>query len=307
MEFSVQIGVGALFKCITHKGDSSSPTNETPMFPNLVLDTGLNRMSVGVWMDRICVGTGNSTPVGTQTALDAYLTSTTTVLGTDAVGVNTVGTPYYYLRRTWRFNPRGSSANISELGLGWANTNLWNRALIKDTSGNPITITWAGDEYLDIVSEIRHYMPTEVSGSFPLYDKFGSLISTHTYTGKPYLNAGYIQFNTAQVKFDTRAYVTASAMPSAYTDYPTGGAYSAGSTVTTTYPDNRSAQGKLTLGLTEFNGVAMRTFACALLNFLTANSSISPGYKWEISPTITKTSAQSLEANFLIAWSRYTP
>lgn len=307
MNFNFTCKVGALFKCITHKGNPAETSVETPFFHNLVLDAGLNRMSVGTWFDRICVGTGNSTPIVTQTALDTFLAASTTVLGTDAIGINTSGAPYYYFRRTWRYAPRGSNTIIRELGLGWANTNLWNRSLTKDNAGNPTDIPWQGDEYLDIISEVRHYMQDNITGSFPLYDKFGALISTHTFTGKPYLNASSIQAPGGAVRFDSRAYVTASAMPTTYTDYPTGGNYSANSTVVTTYPTARSAQGKLTLGLAEFNGIAIKTFACSIINMMTTNSSLSAAYKFEINPTITKDSTQTLEANFTFAWDRYTP
>ncbi len=67
MNIKLQNQIGAQFKLVAHKGDASIPSRESEWFKNIVLDTGLDQMSVGTWIDRCCVGGGNSTPVASQT------------------------------------------------------------------------------------------------------------------------------------------------------------------------------------------------------------------------------------------------
>ena len=62
MQVNMHSQIGARFKLIAHKGDGV-PTTETEWFNNIVLDAGLARMSVGTWISRCCVGTGNTKPV----------------------------------------------------------------------------------------------------------------------------------------------------------------------------------------------------------------------------------------------------
>lgn len=78
MNLSTKMMVGAVLKLVVRKADTDEIVGETPEFHNLVLMTGLTRMGVGAWIDRCCVGTGNSTPVASQVALDSFLASTTT-------------------------------------------------------------------------------------------------------------------------------------------------------------------------------------------------------------------------------------
>jgi hypothetical protein len=71
---------------------------------------------------------------------------------------------------TWRFGEGIAAGNIAEVGLGWGNATLWNRARIKDAQGKPTVITVFADEYLDVVSEIRVYPAQSLEGSFNLLD-----------------------------------------------------------------------------------------------------------------------------------------
>lgn len=200
MNFQSSMQVGALFKLIVHKGNPEQPTKETPMFHNLVLDAGLDRLSVGSAIGRVCVGSGNSTPVVTQTSLDAFIASTTTTQGSDAGGKQIITEPYYYwARRTYRFGEGVAAGNLSEIGLGWTNTNLFNRALIKDASGNPTTITVLADEFLDVVVELRFYPQRNFTGNFNLLDKLGAVISTHTVEGSCWLGSESSNFELGPV------------------------------------------------------------------------------------------------------------
>lgn len=49
MNFNTNIEIGARFKLVVRKSSDNSISKETEWFHNLVLNSGLNRMSEGVW------------------------------------------------------------------------------------------------------------------------------------------------------------------------------------------------------------------------------------------------------------------
>ena len=295
MQVNMHSQIGARFKLIAHKGDGV-PTKETEWFNNIVLDAGLARMSVGTWINCCCVGTGNTTPAVTQTALASFLASSTTINST-STGLQTTTTPYYRgLTLTWRFSEAVAAGNISEVGMGWGNTTLWNRALVLDANGNPTTITVLSDEYLDVVAEIREYPTLSTTGSFTLVNKLGATISTHTYTGSPYMVAPTATF--AKIASTNLAIYSGIKNDSVTTDPTT----TVGSTTgrSDSYPTSTSIQTVFTCSLTNANGTHQ--------SFMPQMSGLlgSLYYKFQISPTITKTSAQIMTYTTTMTWGRYT-
>lgn len=308
MQLNAHSQVGARFKLIVRKAHDDSIARETDWFCNLVLDTGLARMSAGTWISQCCVGTGNSTPVVTQTALDSFLASTSTQQSSSA-GVQTSTTPYYrWAKVTWRFGQGVAAGNISEVGLGWGNSNLWNRALIKDANGDPTTITVLSDEYLDVVSEVRDYPAQSISGSFNLLDKTGAVISTHTVTGKPVLtgaNAAFLQIIGNEGNNYGAFNVYSGEMGSTVTALPSGSLTNDQlSGMTVTYPTSTSIRIVGTLDLSKANGTH-QSFDLMARGLLTDNYT-TKRYQFQISPTITKTSSQIMTYTLEMSWGRYT-
>lgn len=305
MNIEIPNKIGALFKLVVRKQHDDSIVKETDFFHNLVLDTGLNRMSVGTWIDRCCVGSSNITPSNTQVALQGFVASTT-AYNSDNSGLVSTSPCYLWVRRTWRFAVGVATGNISEVGLGWSNANLWNRALVKDINGNPTTITVLSDEYLDVVSEIRVYPAEVLSGSFNLLDKTGALISAHTYTGKPYLNA--VSWTTSEVKINDGSspspnYVFSGDIGATVTSQPSGSYQRPSvSNIASSHPTARSAKSVITFSPSEANGFAHKSFLIA--NTLLGSNN---GFQIQISPTISKTASQTLKYNFTLSWDRYTP
>lgn len=306
MKFNIENHVGARFKLIAHKGDGV-PVRETEWFNNLVLDAGLARMSIGTWIGRCCVGTGSSVPVTTQVRLDNFLASTTTQQASStAVQVTTL--PYYYsASTTWRFNQGVAAGNISEVGLGWGDSNLWNRALIKDQNKNPTTITVLSDEYLDVVSEIRVYPAGNQSGSFNLLDKTGHVIGAHTYTVSAFINNPRATFD--QVTSD-RFGVYTGIKNNSVTSAPSSILLSSALQNSITYPTPTSMRVVKTLALGEANGIHQSFFlsVCGVVSASggsATNPEYYPGYKFQISPTISKSSSQSMTYTFEMSWGRY--
>lgn len=130
-------------------------------FDNLILDAGLNRLGTGEIASHIQVGSGSSTPTVSQTALDAFVAQTSTVLTGD-VDTYVAGPPEYInIIRGRRFAEGVAAGNLSEVGIGWtaAPGSLFSRALILDGLGSPTTITVLSDEFLDVEYTLRVYPP----------------------------------------------------------------------------------------------------------------------------------------------------
>ena len=291
--------VGALFKLKVHKGDGIA-IQETPWFHNEVLDAGLDQMSTGTWISGCCVGSGNSLPVSTQVQLDAFIARTTKIQ-TSSTSRNTGVEPYYISNQiTWRFAQGVAAGNISEIGLGWGSTQLWNRALIKDISGNPTTITVLSDEYLDVISEVRSYFETAYVGTINLLDKNENIVSTHAVTGKPYIPVS----PHPSISFDKISMSVGSGYSGSMGSIsrtPDGTLFNimGGSS----YPTPSSVNGEFTLSLDVGNGSHKSlTVTTNLIDI-----SMSIGYQFEINPPITKTSAQIMTYTFSMSWGRYEP
>lgn len=320
MNLNVETQVGARFKIVVRKAATDEITQETDWFCNLVLDTGLTRMVNGTWIDRCVVGSGNSTPAVGQTALDNFIAATTTTAAgtSDSAGRNVAAAPYYWwARRTWRFNTGTATGNLSEIGMGWGNTSLWNRALIKDINGNPTTITVLSDEYVDVVSEVRVYPQDNITGTFNMVDKFGATISTHTYTARPLVraaseaSAGWFAGKVNWYRTAQQAdwwLVSASAMPDdVVTTIPSaGGKLPSGSTAT-----GSSVKATVQVSSSELI-FTHRSFEMGITDLMcisgATNSRISHcGYKMEIDPPINKTSNMILTYSYTLTMGRYTP
>ena len=297
MNVQINNSVGARFKLIARKASTEEITRETDWFKNIVLDTGLNRMSVGTWIDRVRVGSGNSTPAASQTQLDNTIASTTTVLsGSDSITKQTTTSPYYAAaKRTYRFGEGVAAGNISEVGCGWGTgLALWNRALVKDLNGNPTTITVLSDEFLDVIIEVRYYPTQSFSGSFNLLNKTGGIVSSHTYTGLPQFIEGPIAFSKVSA-VSTELY---SGSMNGVTTNPTSPL--GWVNTSSTYPSPKTLTCTNSLPLASANG-SIKTIRQSFKTISSANSA----YKFEINPPIVKTNQMVLSFTFSISWNRY--
>lgn len=132
-------------------------TRELASFENLITDGGLNRLGTGGIGDNVYVGSGSTAPANGNTSLVAQVASH----GSYSQSTGAAGSaPYYaWCRRTWRFAQGAAAGNLSEVGVGPAANTLFSRALIKDSNGNPTTITVLSTEFLDVTYEFRIYAP----------------------------------------------------------------------------------------------------------------------------------------------------
>lgn len=143
------------------KGDEVIESLE---FKNLILDSGLSRFMGGVgaatsnWR-YARVGTGTSTPNVAQSTLDAQVSSREATSAQTGINTefNNVWFTYTYL---WAVG--GATGNLSEVGVGasTSGSDLFSRARILDTNGDPTTITVLADEQLRVTYTFRLYRPS---------------------------------------------------------------------------------------------------------------------------------------------------
>ncbi|WP_180072229.1 hypothetical protein [Acinetobacter sp. YH12200] len=308
MNFTTRNEIGARFKLIARKKDGSI-ARETDWFLNKVLASGLAQMSVGTWINRCCVGSGNSTPTSSQTSLDTLVASTTSFL-TD-VGVSHTTSPIYFgARRTWRFGEGVAAGNISEVGMGWSDAAMWNRALIRDILGNPTTITVLSDEFLDVVAEIRVYPPEIQSGSFNVTDKSGAVLEAHSYECIPLIpspgtfSAQKITAeslsNGAVATLHSSGIQTITTGPS----QPSHGVQAPQTTQNNPTPNSLGLTFSLRLSDAVMSIKSIRVGFSLLSSAYSAGGAI--GYQLEISPPFNKTNLMTVNIKLNLTWSEYT-
>jgi hypothetical protein len=145
-----------------------------PTFRNLITNGGLDRMGNNTDYLYYCqIGSGGATPVNADTSLANWLASFLTFASTLK---NPPEPPYYAsITKDFQFPVGAAAGNISEIGIGWTDKgNLFSRALVKDSAGNPTTITVLPDEILQVTYQLRFYPP--------LVDNSGTV----TLAGVPY-------------------------------------------------------------------------------------------------------------------------
>jgi len=161
------------------KADSGQIIQSSPWMNNLITDAGKNRYFGGKYNSDLkgAVGTGNSMPDVSNTELDneLYRKYAEAVTGIPPVFNENGGTIKSIFR--YRFDPGEAAGNISELGLylGYSsNIALFSRALVRDSYGNPTTITVLSDEYLDVYWEFTLEVAGRTTGTLPLHNKDGA-------------------------------------------------------------------------------------------------------------------------------------
>jgi len=309
-KFKMQVYKASDFDANGQLKQNSKPCKETDWFDNIVLDSGLRRLSAGDAAEFLAVGSGNSTPVVTQTGLDALL-ATTNVKSGFLSGRQLATSPIYtWMRSTYRFAVGAAKGNIAEVGLGWfagTSNNMFNRALIRDINGNPVVITVLEDEILDVLVELRHYWKESFSGSFTLKDKTGVVISTHTYTGKPLLAADPTTFVLNNSKMISLNVLSGSMSTSYDTPPNTGWIARENTPISSSYPTTTSERCVFRFAENSGNGSQKTLFVGIpnLVSWFPSDFNVN-GYQWQIDPPITKNNTQTLSYTFTLNWDRYT-
>lgn len=187
------LGLKGYFKFIRTCARTGEVRQETDWFSNLIVNTGLDALGSPTGspsaFNGCVVGSGNTPPAGGDTLLESFVAGTNT-LQTSSRVENLSSAPFYIASRlTFRFGEGVAAGNLSEVGIAIGtgvpigSTTLFSRALIVDGGGAPTTITVLSDEFLDVIWEMRSYLPADGVGTFDL-DILG-VPTSHSYTIRP--------------------------------------------------------------------------------------------------------------------------
>jgi hypothetical protein len=161
-------------------------------FDNLITTFGITLDNAGgFWRPTYCaLGTGTTAPAASNLQLEQPVLDGSGQLAWTYVNWNGTPTPIqettfpyeYKISAVANFTPGIVSGNLTEIGLyqGDPQTGemkVFSRALIKDTNGNPTTLTVANDEYLDVY----YYLKTSFS---PINQPFSININGVARTGR---------------------------------------------------------------------------------------------------------------------------
>ena len=209
---NTNIGMAGEFRCVVKKSDGSTKI-DTGYQKNLILNQGLDFFGYDSgYMTSYCViGSGNSAPAYSQNKLDAFLAATGTT-GSPAYPV--YKTDYdkvrdgnlYKASVTNKYSFTNIVGNICEIGLasGYSSPttyNLCTRALIKDSSGNPTTITVLSGETLDIYYKLWRITDlTDKNTTLNVLDGVGGSVAYNVIT-----RPSYIGFNSGDYDHANRS------------------------------------------------------------------------------------------------------
>lgn len=291
----LKTGMRGYYKLEAFKMDGSHRV-VADWFPNLITNSGLNRLGSGGIIDRAFVGSGSAVPLVTDIAMGA-LVGTTISLQEIVTGNSGVAPYYAWARYRYRFAPGEGDGNLSEVGIGVPSA-LFSRALILDAEGDPTTITVLPDEYLDVIYELRMYPPTT---DILMEAVIGGV--THDLIIRPcnvddtaYWRLQNIHTTGSGGSMSTAAYATDIA---AQESFPSGTSYNATSSTVQAYTDG-SYQRRWNC-----------TWSLGAGNIPTGIRSITFGHtqlgRWQVQfdPVIMKTSALNLMIPFTFHWARY--
>lgn len=140
--------------------------NGEPVFSvpskNLITDYGWTRFSnlnsVDIFNTVLQVGTSNTPPALSDTALGALLASKTGGSGVPSTGSDAIGA-YSATKYSFAFATGAVIGNVAEVGLkvDAADVSLTSRSLVKDAGGNPAVIVCTAIDQLTVVYELRVY------------------------------------------------------------------------------------------------------------------------------------------------------
>lgn len=269
-------------------------------FDNLILNTGLDR--IGASLNAITyarVGSGSTPPEVTDLNLQSPVASTTTVQGAVLFG-NTSSAPYYgWIRKTFRFNTGVAAGVLSEIGIGWGTSSgqLFSRALIKNSSGNPISITVLSNEVLDVTYELRLYAPTD---DVPYTVTIGGI--EHTGVVRASRASDYDWQPSAVFGTSYQPQVTAHSGSIGTILQSPSGTFASGSVVLAPYTAGnyyRDFTATFDLNVANFGAGGVRAFH--------SRTAETGSFQFSVSPALLKDANKIMSITLRMSWSRYTP
>lgn len=213
----------------------------------------------------------------------------------------------YELKHVFRFAAGAVVGNISEVGLAnMGNSNpsqpIVTRALIRDSSGNPTTISVSASEQLVVTHTLKITVPFTVDAVSSVEFKTGEFTTITGRFGNSYLNTFddfALNFNTGYswMSFRTGAGVVFGVAG----DNTSGGVERGGfynvSTTKSTLPNYGGINYKVTFPVDTANYSDIHTLQLPI-------GPNGVGYKWLFEPALSKTSNDIMELNFVRKFER---
>ena len=280
-------------------------------FKNLITDAGLDYVSgatITTAANYCRVGTSSTPPTVSDTTLGAQ-TGSASPAGTATYSVQYLTEPYYSEhQKVYTFAVGAVYGNLTEIGFfsSASGGSMWSRALIKDSGGNPTTLTLLATEQLKVTYTVRRYIPASLTGSFTLNTNGTDSTINYTITPANLANTDMHPFfsgacgdnNSPLYIYETNTLGSIASRPSGNPTVQlsfTSSSYTSG-----TFQRNSS----VTINTTTAN------FATGIGSFIFWNPYYSSpsycGYQCSLSPKIMKTSSQTLSIGIRISWGRTT-
>jgi hypothetical protein len=287
MNMQTTIGLSGRYRLQTKK--NGTVTRDSGWFKNLITNNGMNTITTNTTWSRYCsVGSSSSAPSFSDVALGSLIAAT---LNNSAPDARIEGAERYL-------------GNIAEIGVGDQSdgTSLFSRALVRDSMGNPTTITVLADEDLVVIYELWVKQPT---GDFPFNagGVTGTIRACRVDDITPIASSRNLcwRFSGSANNFiipSGNGYVILfSGAMSAITSYPGGDQQSASLTPTMAAytPGSHTRVGTVTFSTTLGNSAPIKSigwvFGCTC-------------WQLELDTEINKTNLQTLRLGFQLSWSR---
>lgn len=294
LDVNFDVKVQGLFKFEVRRANNDL-VSETSFIPNLVLDQGLELLGAHSPIEFCKVGSGVTTPQKSDIDLENTIATTSSVPdNTQPISGFNADEGYVWTRKIFRFIQGEATGNISEVGVG-GNGKLFNRSIVRDSTGLFATVTVMEDETLDVTVEIRAYLDQESRTYNVMMSGINYTLRTEPLFevgAPPYLfGGGVYQYQPAGYSSGITSRVS---RPSQGVDGFSGG----GATHSTReyVAGSKEKVFDCYWGLSAGNAAPSRTFVIP--------TSIG-SYQTEFSPTIPKTSDHILKLTFKISWDRY--
>lgn len=290
------------FRIEVRDGKTLELTQKPLEFDNLLLESGLEAMGTqNNWAYFCQVGTSSVAPDVMQSQLLGYVAGTRY----DQTWIDGTPEPPLYMTvrtRRYRFTTGQAAGNLSEVGVGWAESGntLVSRALLVDENGDPTTITVLPTEVIDVFHSL-HIYPDLTENNFQI--EIGGIL--HDCVARwarveDWVGAGQTSNSFDGTWSNSGGIVAYNGTLGPITGLPSGSSGSSANRVWQPYFANsrvRDADATWTLDRGNLSG----GISAVYWNGKTSSIQIS------FSPPIAKNSTNTLRLRFRDSWGRYVP
>lgn len=310
-ELGMKIGLRGEYRLVLNGGTDRE--SDSGWMPNLITNNGMDGLASAI-TDRVSycsVGTGSSTPVGTQSSLDAFLAS----FYYPPVGTQTnSGSPNYTssVTKSYAFAQGAVVGTITELGVGNAagGTGLFSRCLIVDGTGAPTGLPVTAFDQLTVFYRLN-FIPqlTDISGNVTLAGTSYAYTARICYAGTWGNNFMYLLGGSYPLPVATTGTLGSVNIANCFPAGSTLGAITSIPSGSPAYGLSSSAQAGYSAG-TYYDDVTFNwgttngnvTGGIGCIRFST--DCLQGGYQYQFTPAIPKDNTMTMSLTFRVSWAR---